>query len=84
MREACGWSDRALRRQLVRLVELEYVVASRTPRGVQRQYQLLSDAPSTDSGPWRLGLVDVTQLPASRGPRRSAAAGGTPRTAPAT
>jgi len=70
VREACGWSDRALRRQLDRLVELEYVVASRVPRGVQRHYQLLYDhTPSTDSEPWRLGLVDVTRLPASGGPR---------------
>ena len=46
VREACGWSDRALRRQLVRLVELEYVVASRALRGAQRHYQLLYDGPS--------------------------------------
>ena len=38
--------------------------------------------PSTDGAPWRLGLVDVAQLPASRGPRRrSAAAGGRPEPA---
>ena len=33
LRELLGWSDRALRRQLVRLVELEYVLVYRTGRG---------------------------------------------------
>jgi len=84
MREASGWSDRALRRQLARLVELEYVVAARAPRGVPRQYRLLYDGPSPDLAAWRLGLADVAQLPASRGPRaRGPAAADARRTAPA-
>lgn len=84
MREASGWSDRALRRQLARLVELEYVVAARAPRGVPRQYRLLYDGPSPDLAAWRLGLADVAQLPASRGPRaRGPAAADARRSAPA-
>ena len=43
LREKLCWSDRSLRRQLSRLVELEYVLCYRTRRGNQRAYQLLYD-----------------------------------------
>ncbi|MHB8974644.1 MAG: hypothetical protein ACYC3X_31270 [Pirellulaceae bacterium] len=72
IREACGWSDRTLRRQLTRLVDLEYVVGSRTARGLQRHYQLLCDTPSGSHAPWRLGLIDAAQVqPADPSPSRS-------------
>lgn len=40
VREACGWSDFSLRHHLARLVELEYVLAFRTGRRNQREYEL--------------------------------------------
>jgi hypothetical protein len=55
LREALGWSDRSLRRQLSRLVELEYVLCYRTGRGNQRAYQLLYDAGDV-AATWPLGL----------------------------
>ena len=43
VREALGWSDRALRRQLQRLLELEYVLVYRAGCGNQRVYQLAQE-----------------------------------------
>ncbi len=62
LREALHWSDHALRRQLTRLVELEYVLAHRTGRGNQRAYQLLYSGQANDGAPLLLGLTDVEQL----------------------
>ena len=56
LREKLCWSDRSLRRQLSRLVELEYVLCYRTRRGNQREYQLLYDASNTAAIGWQLGL----------------------------
>ena len=75
LREKLCWSDRSLRRQLTRLVELEYVLAYRTGRGNGRAYQLLYDpAPQSAGGAeaaWQLGLCPVEKLTAtaSRQPR---------------
>ena len=55
-------SDRSLRRHLSRLVELEYVLAYRTGRGNQREYQLLYDPHARLRTGWQLGLVDVDRL----------------------
>jgi hypothetical protein len=62
LREALHWSDRALRRQLGRLVELEYVLVYRTGRGNQRAYQLLYEGQAAEGAPRLLGLADVEQL----------------------
>ena len=56
------WQDRALRRQLTRLVELEYVLVYRTGRGNGRVYQLLYEPQSDQAPAWQLGLRDVTSL----------------------
>ena len=56
LRETLHWQDRALRRQLRRLVQLEYVVAYRTGRGNQRAYQLVQ---GPDATPWSLGLREL-------------------------
>ena len=61
LREHLRWHDRALRRQLTRLVELEYVAVYRTGRGNQRVYQLLYRSRDVD-GPLRLGLTDPEAL----------------------
>jgi enoyl-CoA hydratase/carnithine racemase len=63
LREALPWSDRSLRRQLARLVELEYVLCYRTRRGNQRAYQLLYDPrTATAAAAWQLGLCSLEQL----------------------
>jgi len=56
LREALGCRDRSLRRQLARLVELEYVLSYRTGRGNQRAYQLLYDPTHAATNVWQLGL----------------------------
>ena len=71
LRAALAWSDRALRRQLARLVELEYVLVYRTGRGNQRAYQLLYDGQASDGGPLLLGLTDAKQLSKKRLPRKA-------------
>ena len=67
LRETLGWNDRALRRQLSRLIELEYVLAKRTGRGNQRTYQLLYEHARRDEAVWPLGLAYL------EGPRIGAA-----------
>jgi hypothetical protein len=62
LRETLQWSDHALRRQLSRLVELEYVLAYRSGRGNQRHYQLVCHTHRGDAAALRLGLTDVEQL----------------------
>jgi hypothetical protein len=62
LREAFGWHDRSVRRHLLRLVELEYVLAYRTGRGNERQYQLLYDGQGREGERFLLGLLDVAQL----------------------
>jgi hypothetical protein len=62
VRETLHWSDHALRRQLGRLVQLEYVVAYRAGPGNQRAYQLIYDGQLGGGSPLRLGLTDAEQL----------------------
>jgi hypothetical protein len=71
LREAFGWGDFQLRRHLVRLVELEYVLAYRTGAGNQRQYELLYDGQGRNGEPFLLGLTDVAKLrKGSKAPRK--------------
>ena len=60
LREKLGWSDRSLRRQLSRLVQLEYVLCYRTRRGNQRAYQLLYD-PAMQRPQLAIGPVFATR-----------------------
>ena len=62
LRETLHWNDRALRRQLTRLVELEYVVVQRSGRGNGRVYQLLYEPQREGGSSWQLGLRDIEQL----------------------
>jgi hypothetical protein len=62
LREALAWSDHSLRRQLRRLVELEYVLTYRTGQGNQRAYQLLHGGQDGEGMPLVWGLTDVAQL----------------------
>ena len=63
LRAALGWQDRTLRRQLARLVELEYLVVYRTGCGNQKVYQWWSsDAVDTADSAALLGLTDVARL----------------------
>ena len=74
LREALHWPDRALRRQLVRLVELEYVLVYRTGCGNQRVYQLLHDGRAAESAWSLLGLTDAQRLTKKKAPRKVASA----------
>jgi DNA-binding transcriptional ArsR family regulator len=60
LREALGISDFSLRKHLARLVELEYVLAYRTGRGNERQYELLYEG--APSKPFSLGLITTKEL----------------------
>jgi hypothetical protein len=62
LRAALRRSDRALRRHLARLVELEYVTVQRSGRGNLRAYQLICWGAPAMSARSSLGLVDVEQL----------------------
>lgn len=69
LRAALGWQDRALRRQLARLVELEYLVVHRTGHGNQKVYQWWStDVADTAEAATHWGLVDAAHL-SRRAPR---------------
>lgn len=70
LRETLHRQDRALRRQLTRLVELEYVVAYRTGRGNGRVYQLLYEPSANDALAWHLGLREAETLNRSQPPAR--------------
>ena len=65
LREAFSWGDFQVRRHLARLVELEYVLVHRTPRGNQREYELVYDGQGRAGEPFLLGLVDADKLAAS-------------------
>ena len=71
LRETLQWNDRALRRQLARLVELEYVLAYRTGRGNGRSYRLLYDGHAHEAATWQLGLSDVEGLCTRKGGSRA-------------
>ncbi len=65
LREATGWSDAQVRRHLERLVELEYVLAHKAPRGSSLVYELVYDGQGEDGGRFLPGLLDVERLAAA-------------------
>ncbi len=65
LREAVGWSDAQVRRHLERLVELEYVLAHKAPRGASLVYELVYDGKGQDGGRFLPGLLDVERLAAA-------------------
>lgn len=74
LRAFTGWGDTQLKIHLGRLVELEYVLASRDPAHLQGQlYELLFDGDVTAARPHLSGLLDVEKLRANAGydPNRS-------------
>jgi DNA primase len=60
LRESTGWGDFQVRKHLIRLVELEYVLAFRSGCGNQREYQLLDGRQC--GGQFVAGLVDPQKL----------------------
>jgi DNA primase catalytic core len=63
LRAFCGWSDTALKVHLLRLVELEYVLASRDPEHLNGQlYELMFDGDAKAAKPHLSGLIDVAML----------------------
>ncbi len=69
LREALQVSDHGLRRQLTRLVELEYVLCYRTGRGNQREYELAYHGQAADTQELLPGLTGARQLHPSKPPR---------------
>ena len=69
LRESLHVSDHALRRQLTRLVELEYVLCYRTGRGNQREYELTYHGQADDARTLLPGMTDAHQLRPSKPPR---------------
>ncbi len=61
LREALGVSDFTLRKHLARLVELEYVLAYRTGRGNEREYELVCEYRDGDEA-CNLGLMTAQEL----------------------
>jgi DNA primase catalytic core len=63
LRAFTGWSDTALKVHLGRLVELEYVLASRDPEHLNGQvYETLFDGDPAAQRPHLSGLIDVEAL----------------------
>ncbi len=63
LRAFTGWSDTALKVHLGRLVELEYVLASRDPEHLNGQlYETLFDGDPAATRPHLSGLIDVEAL----------------------
>jgi hypothetical protein len=63
LRAFTGWSDTALKVHLGRLVELEYVLASRDPEHLNGQlYELMFDGDLSAAKPHLSGLIDVEAL----------------------
>jgi hypothetical protein len=63
LRAFTGWSDTALKVHLGRLVELEYVLASRDPEHLNGQlYETLFDGDPSAQRPHLSGLIDVEAL----------------------
>jgi DNA primase len=66
LRESLGWSDFQLRYHLARLVELEYVLSSRSGNSQGQEsrklYQLLYQGQGRQGEPFVLGLADARML----------------------
>jgi len=63
LRACTGWGDTQLKIHLGRLVELEYVLASRDPEHLNGQlYELMFDGDPAASRPHLSGLIDVEAL----------------------
>ncbi len=68
-RESLGWGDFAIRRHLLRLVTLEFVLAFRTGHGNQREYQLLYSSDQQNTFQLLHGLADPRQLRSATSPK---------------
>jgi hypothetical protein len=60
VRQYTGWKDSRLKKHLVRLEELEYLVAHR--QGSRFHYELIYEGQGQDGGRFLPGLVDVAEL----------------------
>jgi DNA primase catalytic core len=65
LREHTGWSNTQVHVHLSRLVELEYVIPHRSPRGQGFSYELVYDGAGQDGTPFLSGLIDVEALAAA-------------------
>jgi hypothetical protein len=83
LRAFSGWSDTALKVHLGRLVELEYVLASRDPEHLNGQlYELMFDGDLSAAKPHLSGLIDVEALRRGEAPAPADACGERVESAP--
>ena len=61
-REATGWSQPQVKRNLARLLELEYLIAHSAGRGSLHHYELIYQGEGQDGRPFVLGLLDAQHL----------------------
>ena len=62
LREHTGWGDSVLKRHLARLVELELVIAHRSPKGQTLVYELAWAGEGADGARFVVGLADPATL----------------------
>jgi len=62
VREACGWSDTALKVHIARLVDLEYLIMHRQHHMQSARFELAWEGDPADSAPQFGGLMDVAEL----------------------
>jgi hypothetical protein len=62
LRDCIGWGDTQLKIHLQRLVEMEYLLIHKAPRGTSYHYELLYDGKGKDGEAFLSGLINVEQL----------------------
>ncbi len=75
VREFTGWSDTQVKRHLLRLVEMEYVLVHRGGRGQSFVYELLYRGEGERGRTFMMGLIDVQKLRATESNRGGAETG---------
>ena len=62
LRDYIGWGDTQLKIHLQRLVDMEYLLIHKAPRGTSYQYELLYDGKGKAGKAFLSGLIDVERL----------------------
>lgn len=75
VREVTGLGPTQVKLHLRRLVDLEYVLVHRAPRGVGVAYELVYDGQGQDGIPFLTGLIDAERLEAPTTAERSGSGG---------
>jgi DNA primase catalytic core len=62
VRHACGWTDFQVKKHMMRLEDLEYVLVHSGGRGKSMVYELLYNGEGQDDTSFLMGLIDVKKL----------------------